>query len=166
MTERAARCELCKSTQGLRVWYGDDGYGWPFGHTVRCGACPKPENPFIDESSAYNPLVHDKPLGLSDWDVPFEWILNTGKEALCFACSTRFDPEQAHGGEYLPEALWSGRNNTRLLFCRNCFIKRRRGHTDIEQELGREVGGVLRDRIAAYFAVAPEGLVKNVLATK
>lgn len=158
---RVARCGVCGTARNdLIVWFGDDGYGYPYGHQLRCADCPKPSDIFIDEHTNYQPLHHDKVFGLSDWDVPFCWRF-PAREALCYACYRLFDSSTAHGSEYLPEAMWSGRNDTSLLFCRDCYIERRRNHTDIQIQLAAldtESMHVECEAIRHYFSEAPDGL--------
>jgi hypothetical protein len=162
MSQRVAQCGECGARSQLQVWWGDDGYGWPYGHTLRCSNCPL-RDLWKDRVSPYNPLHHDKIFGLSDWDVPFQYVLNTHQQALCFACDTAFDPEQAHGGEYLPEEMWDAtRCNTEVLCCRECYIERRRRHTDIQIELAAATQvdlAPLNRSIEAYFERAPRGLL-------
>ena len=159
MTTRVAQCEQCKSRTQLQVWYGDDGHGWPYGHTLRCKACPL-KDLWKDIVTDYDALHHDKIFGLSDWDVPFARWYNTYQQALCFACNSAFDPETEHGSEYLPEEMWDrAACNTSLLFCRECYIERRRAHTDIQLELAKTTTVELGDSITFYFARAPRGLL-------
>ena len=159
---RVACCDVCHAARtNLVVWFGDDGYGYPYGHQIRCTDCPKPESIWIDERTPYQPLHHDKIFGISDWDVPFCWRF-PACDALCYACYRLFDSSEGHGSEYLPEEMWSGRNDTSLLFCRDCYIERRRNHTDIQLQLAALKDDALRvekESISSYFAEAPGGLL-------
>lgn len=150
MDEIYRQCGHCKRStknkEDLVVWEGDDGYGWPFGQTIRCKTCPKPENVFIDICVNYNPDMHDKVFRYKDYDVPYGYIFR-GYDVIprkCVECACEFDASKGMGHEYLPEEpINYARGPLEILFCRECYRERRKQH--------KENTPIAKEKLALYF---------------
>lgn len=135
-TVAAAACSLCETTEGINVWYADDGYGYPCLETLRCQTCPKPDNVFIDEYRKYNPDVDDKKFGIKDYDIPLSYTFCGTDDVYgqCFECDQKCNLSKGYGHEYVPDSLWADNNRCDVVFCQECFRERRKNHKSFDDE--------------------------------
>lgn len=170
-TGRVACCGDCGTQSNLLLWYGDDGYGWPYLETIRCRKCPKPDNIWIDMSRAYNPNEDDKTFGIKDYTISYGYIIYRGSSdvtGICFYCGCEFNAGKGYGHVYIPDELWElfdGRNTTCIIFCKNCYPDRCKNRLSIDEKypkLSDYDRRVFHDNLREYFKMTDSNGMKRL----